>query len=103
MNAFLHIELSELADQQIKEADEWWRENRQKAPNAIREELERVTSMIAFQPNIGGVARNVHLRGVRRIHIERIHVDLYYRVTGSPAHIEILAFWGSRRGSPPPI
>jgi hypothetical protein len=53
VNAFLHIELSELADQQIKEADAWWRANRQKAPNAIREELERVSSLIAFHPHIG--------------------------------------------------
>jgi plasmid stabilization system protein ParE len=46
---------------------------------------------------------NVRLSGVRRVHIERIHYDVYYRVVGSPSLIEIVAFWGSRRGTSPPI
>jgi len=92
----LHIEVSELADQQIRKEDAWWRQNRSKAPNAIREELERVSSLIAFQPSIGARARNVRLPDVRRIHIERIAI-------GSPRYIEIVAFWGSRRGTGPPI
>ena len=103
MNIPLHIEVSELADQQIREQDAWWRQNRLKAPNAIREELERISSLIAFHPDIGARARNVRLPGVRRIHIERIHYSVYYRVVGSPQYIEIVAFWGSRRGTRPPI
>lgn len=103
MSASLRIEVSELADQQIREADAWWRRNRPKAPNAVREELERASSLIAFQPGIGTRARNAALPGVRSLHIERIHYDIYYRVIGSPKHIEILAFWGSRRGHLPPI
>jgi plasmid stabilization system protein ParE len=99
----LPIEVSELADQQIREADAWWRENRLKAPNAIREQLERIGAVIAFRPHLGARAVNVRLPGVRRIHIERIHYDVYYRVTGSPEYVEIVAFWGSRRGTGPPI
>jgi hypothetical protein len=37
----LHIEVSDLAKAQIRAAEEWWRVNRAKALNAIREELER--------------------------------------------------------------
>lgn len=103
MSAPLHIEVSDLANEQIREADSWWRRNRLKAPNAIREELERVGALLAFSPSIGARARNVRLAGVRRIHIERIHYDVYYRVVGSPEYVEIVAFWGSRRGTPPPI
>jgi plasmid stabilization system protein ParE len=99
----LHIEVSDLADGQIREADSWWRENRLKAPNAIREELERIGAIIASRPHLGTRAINVRLTGVRRIHIERIHYDVYYRVTGSPEYVEIVAFWGSRRGTGPPI
>jgi len=98
----LRIEVSELADRQIQEADRWWRRNRTKAPDAIREELERVALLIASRPAIGARASNVTLPHVRRIHIERIHYDIYYRVVSSEL-IEILAFWGSRRGSGPPI
>jgi plasmid stabilization system protein ParE len=97
------IEVSELAEAQIRELNLWWRENRTKAPNAIGEELERVSALIAFQPRIGVRARNVKLPGVRRFHIERIHYDLYYRILDSPAHIEIVALWSPRRGSRPPI
>ena len=103
MNLALHVEVSELANEQIREADAWWREHRLKAPNAIREELERVSALIAFQPRLGARARNVRLPGVRRFHIERIHYDVYYRLAGSPEYVEIVAFWGSRRGSLPPI
>ena len=103
MNDPLQIVVSELADQQIRDADRWWRENRLKAPDAIREELERIGALIAFRPHLGARAVNVRLRGVRRIHIERIHYGVYYRVVGSPEQLEIVAFWGSRRGSGPPI
>ena len=104
MSDSLRIEVSDLADRQIQKADRWWRENRLKAPNAIREELERIGVMIASRPQLGARAVNVRLPGVRRIHIERIHYDVYYRVVaGSPDYVEIVAFWGSRRGKGPPI
>jgi plasmid stabilization system protein ParE len=99
----LYIEVSELAEQQIQEADRWWRQNRPKAPDAIREELERVGALLAFRPHLGARAVNVKLVGIRRIHIERIHYDVYYRVVGAPEYVEIVAFWGARRGSGPPI
>lgn len=100
----LPIEVSALADWQIEAADRWWRENRHKAPNAIREELERIGVLIATQPHLGSRATNVKLPGVRRMHLERIHYDVYYRIAGSPPEaIELLAFWSSHRGVPPPI
>jgi plasmid stabilization system protein ParE len=77
--------------------------NRPKAPNAIRDELERIAALISFQPNIGPIARNVRLPGVRKIHIERIHCHIYYRVVGEPPYVEIVGFWGTRRGTDPPI
>jgi hypothetical protein len=51
-----------------------------KPPNAIREDLDRASSLIAIQPEIGTRARNVKLSGVRRVHLTRIRYDLYYRV-----------------------
>jgi plasmid stabilization system protein ParE len=59
--------------------------------------------IIATHPFLGKRASNVKLPGVRRIHIERIHYDLYYRVVDEPEVVEIVAFWGTRRGSGPPI
>jgi plasmid stabilization system protein ParE len=103
VNLPLHIEVSELAEAQISGLDIWWRKNRLKAPNAVREELERVSALIAFHPGIGARATNLKLPGVRRIFVERLHYHLYYRLTGVPEYVEIVAVWGSRRGTPPPI
>ena len=103
MNNPLPVEVSALAALQVRAAEMWWRDNRPKAPGAIRTELERAASLIALQPEIGARARNVALPGVRRLHLARIHYDLYYRLVEAPRRLEILAFWHSSRGSEPPI
>jgi plasmid stabilization system protein ParE len=70
--------------------EDWWRVNRPKAPNAIREELERASLLISVQPEIGARARNISLAGVRRLHLARVRYYVYYRVVGDPERIEIL-------------
>jgi len=99
----LEIAVSLLAVGQIRVAEEWWRINRPKAPNAIREDLDRASSLIGIQPEIGTRARNVKLSGVRRVHLTRIRYDVYYRVVEERGQLEILAFWHSSRGASPPI
>ena len=101
MNQPLSIEVSDLAKAQIRVAEEWWRANRPAAPNAIREELERASRLIAVQPGVGARARNLSLAGVRRLLLARIRYHLYYRVATDPDRIEVLAFWHSIRGSAP--
>lgn len=99
----LRIQATELARELIREADSWWRTNRVAAPNAVREELERISSLITAHPTVGTPARNVTLPAVRRIGMRRISYDLYYHVIGSPEYVEVLAIWHWRRGSGPPI
>jgi plasmid stabilization system protein ParE len=103
VSAPLPVDVSELAAGHIRTAESWWRRNRPKAPNAIREELERATALIAIQPGIGTQARNARLAGVRRVHLSRIRYELYYRVVEEPRRVELLAFWHASRGSGPPI
>jgi plasmid stabilization system protein ParE len=103
VNQPLSIEVSDLAKAQIRVAEEWWRANRPAAPNAIREELERASRLIAVQPGVGARARNLSLAGVRRLLLARIRYHLYYRVATDPDRIEVLAFWHSSRGSAPPV
>ena len=103
MSRPLHIQINELAKTQVRAAEKWWRFNRPKAPNAIREELERAASLIASQPEVGTRARNVTLPDVRRLHLDRVRYYLYYRVISDPEQVEILAFWHESRGSSPPI
>jgi len=99
----LPIEVTDLAKAQIHAAEDWWRLNRPKAPNAVREELERVSAMIAIQPAIGARARNVALTGVCRLHLTRIRYYVYYRVAADPERVEILAFWHTSRGRTPSL
>lgn len=103
MSQPLRIEFTALAAEHIREAERWWRLNRPAAPNAIREELQRLLPIVALQPHIGSRATNVKLDGVRRIHIPRVRYHIYYHVTGAPEFLEIVAFWHSSRGSGPPI
>jgi plasmid stabilization system protein ParE len=99
----LHIEVSDLARAQIRAAQDWWRVNRPKAPNAIREELERGSLLISVQPEIGARARNIALAGVRRLQLARVRYYIYYRVVTDPERIEILAFWHESRGRGPSL
>lgn len=103
MSRPLHVDVSDLAKAQILAAEEWWRVNRAKAPNAVREDLERASSLIAVQPEIGARAKNISLPGVRRLRLARIRYDLYYRVVEGHEQLEILAFWHASRGSDPPL
>ena len=103
MSRPLRIQINELAKAQVRAAEEWWRFNRPKAPNAIREEFERAASLIAFQPEVGTRARNVTLPGVRRLRLDRVRYYLYYRVIADPEQVGILAFWHASRGSSPEL
>jgi hypothetical protein len=99
----LHVEVSDLAKAQIRTAEKWWRRNRPKAPNAIREELERASLLISVQPEVGARAQNIALPGVRRVHLARVRYDVYYRVVSNPDQVQVLAFWHASRGTSPPL
>jgi plasmid stabilization system protein ParE len=99
----LEVVVSGLAAEHIRAADEWWRVNRPKAPNAIPEDLDHASSLIAIKPDIGARARNVTLSGVRRVHLARIRYYLYYRLVEEPKRLEILALWHSSRTGGPQI
>ena len=103
MNRPLAVDVTDLARTQIRIVEDWWRVNRSKAPNAIREELERAASILSVQPEIGARALNVSLPGVRRLHLSRVRYYVYYWVRSDPERIEILAFWHESRGSGPPL
>ena len=103
MSRPLDVEVSNLARVPIVAAERWWRANRPGAPNAVREELERASSLISFQPPIDARARNLSLAGVRRLHLARVRYDLYYRVVDDLRRVEILSFWHAHRGGPPPL
>ena len=97
----LPIKIVRRATLQIQKAASWWQENRPKAPDAFKEELERALALISQEPSIGSKASNARLIGVRRVHLGRIRYYLYCRV--QPTRIEVLALWHSNRGNEPAL
>jgi plasmid stabilization system protein ParE len=101
VNTSLRIEITDNAQAQISTAAAWWAENRPAAPNAIREELDRILDLLRVQPAIGTSARRATLSGVRRVTLSRIRYYVYYRVVGDA--LQVLAFWHTSRASGPPM
>jgi len=97
----VRIRIVPAAQEQIREAVRWWRENRPAAPNAISQELRRAFRLLRAQSAIGARARNVGLESVRRILLARVPRHLYYRVNQDLDQIDVLAFWNARSGSKP--
>ena len=85
----------------IERAATWWDQNRPLAPGALDEEIAEAFSLLISQPAIGAPALNAKAKGVRRIHLARVHYYLYYRIRRE--EIEVLALWHTSRGASPPV
>jgi plasmid stabilization system protein ParE len=97
----ISLRVTRRAHAHIRRAAEWWELNRPLAPGAVHEELDQAFALLRSQPRIGAIAMNARTRGVRRIHLERIHYFLYYRVRGST--VQVLALWHTSRGRDPRV
>jgi plasmid stabilization system protein ParE len=98
----LPVAFTRRAARHVDEAGRWWRENRTKAPEALHEELNRALQLVTSQPNVGAVAQNVSLVGVRRILLRRVNYHLYYRVVESPSRaVQVVALWHASRDKRP--
>jgi hypothetical protein len=91
VNPPLPVHFTLRASRQVAEAERWWRDNRTKAPDALRDELEQALKLIATQPEVGARAQNAKLASVRRILIRRVRYHLYYRLWACRIHQ--LRFW----------
>jgi len=90
------------ADAHVEDALQWWRLNRGKSPAALTDDLASALDLISLQPNVGAIARNVKLRGIRRVYLNRVNYYLYYRVHGQPPNeIQVVALWHASRAAAP--
>ena len=101
MNTPLRVEITDSAQAQISAAAAWWTKNRPAAPDAIRDELDRILDLLRVQPVIGTMARRTQLSGVRRVTLSRVRYYVYYRVADDA--LQVLAFWHTSRGTEPPM
>ena len=98
----LGIRVTSDARRQIREANDWWVENRAAAPHLVRAELERAFLLISSQPRVGSPALDPGFEQVRRIHLYRIGYHLYYRIAADGA-VQVLGLWHTSRGAFPPL
>jgi plasmid stabilization system protein ParE len=95
------IRVTRRAAGHIARAADWWNENRPFAVGAVRDELEQAVALLRVQPYVGSIAASTRAKGVRRIHLSRIHYFLFYRVQAG--RVDILALWHTSRGVGPSI
>jgi plasmid stabilization system protein ParE len=89
------------ADEQARNADTWWRDNRREAPNLFREELEKARELLAVSPRLGVPYAHRTMVGVRRLVLPRTRYHLYYTFDPVENEILVLAVWSTLRGAPP--
>ena len=79
-------------------ARRWWLANRDKAPEAFDEDIDKAYELITEMPYIGKPWRMRSGKYIRRLTLDRIRYYLYYRV--HPGRIEVTFFWHTSRRPP---
>ena len=95
----MKVDFTRRAQNQLRAAKAWWRDNRDKAPEAFDEEIARALSLLGINPVAGKLVPT--RPGIRKLTIRRIHYDIYYRIGDDT--VEVLAIWHTRRGARPPL
>jgi plasmid stabilization system protein ParE len=99
VNVFV-VEFVPRAARQLAEARDWWRSNRDKAPDAFDEDVSELLLTLEHMPLAVG-ARVAQRLGVRRAVLRRVRYNVYFRVDGQT--VLILAVWHSSRGTVPDL
>lgn len=98
MSPPLRVSYQRRAERDASRIRNWWRANRQAAPDLFVEELEQTVQTIASAPLIGAPANREELSGVRRMLMLRTQFFVYYRVQGED--LLVLAIWHASRRQP---
>ncbi len=87
---------------EVERAVEWWRANRDKAPDALEEDLAEAHRQLSEQGELIGVpVRGTRVEHVRRLHLRRVRFYLYFRVSDDRQTAFILSLWHVSRGTGP--
>ena len=97
----LRVRPTPLAARQIRNESRWWRANRLLAPSLFRDEMKRAFALVAEHPEIGAIAEDTEIAGVRRVLLAATHHYLYYIVNEEAGTIDVLAVWSTSRGGGP--
>lgn len=86
---------------QIRTAAEWWRQHREKAPDAFADDLERGLELIALLPSVGEPVPHSRLTSIRRLLLGRVRYHLYYHHEAESDSVDVLALWHTGRDTGP--
>ena len=103
MSPSFQLLVTEQAADQIRNAGNWWADNRADVPSRLGEELERGFRLLVFQPLAGHLVPDAKAPEVRRILLRKTQHHVYYRVDTDPGAVVILAFWSVRQGTLPDV
>jgi len=93
--------VSARAAAQVRQAANWWQENRPAAPGAVAIDFREAIALLAEQPRIGAKYEGARIPGVRRLYLSRIRYFVYY--LASDDSLRVLAFWHESRGHQPVV
>jgi plasmid stabilization system protein ParE len=97
----LTVEIKPRARREINALAAWWAKKRLAAPGAVAADIKEALELLAEFPGIGTKVENSRDPATRFWPLERLGYDLYYRQRGK--RLEVVAFWGSRRGRDPKV
>jgi len=81
--------------------DDWWRENRPRAPDLFARELEAAFFRLAATPMAIAVFRETKGRTIRRLLMPRTAYHVFFEVNASEQKVHVLAVWHAARGRGP--
>jgi len=87
------------AVEQLLEAEEWWRQNRDKAPDLLATEFEEGIELLRRTPDAGAAYPNQELPDARRFLLRRTRFHVYYVVRDES--LVVVAVWSAIRGHGP--
>ncbi len=90
-------------DTDYVQAASWWSANREKAPDALAEEVESaIRRLEQYGPRLGKSVERRGGRVWRRMELSRVRYYLYFKVYEETRTVEVLALWHMSRGLQPP-
>lgn len=95
------LQVTAQAAQDIERCKAWWRKHRDKAPERLSVELERVFERLKENPSIGQPYKRRGFPGVRRIGLNKTPYQLYYAV--EDGEVIVITLWSSMRKRGPAL
>lgn len=90
------------AQQQIREADQWWRQNRD-AGDLFFDELKKVVGRLQVSPELGPRYRRIRGKWVHRMLLQKSRYHVYYLFDREQGLVEVHSIWSALKKRGPKI